>query len=432
MNSQTDPVTDAAIRALAEEGRAVRDFIKSNRSDTLLSLFDFLLQQSIEGRRPKELEIAEEVFQESHEAAGTQGSRVRVSVHRLRKKLDLYYLNKPGARITIPQGEYGLQLKLPDTPDSDEASLPVPTANGGRRRIALWLAALALVLGNATLAGLYFRDQLGFSDHTVRTTLWRGFDKDNPTKIVVGDYFMFMSKGLDGKSEEPTQDLSIYDSMGFYDRLSKQGGSNDSAMDGNPYTVSVHTLEAASNLWPLIARYKPDPISASEISAETMKSFNIIYIGALDALTPLIGNPLFQTSRFKCADTCYELIDKTSGRHFLSASPFLLPDLIVPRHDFGYIAAFPGPSGKRILIISGTGDAGVRQMANLAMDPDRLRQLSRQIGGNFDAFEALYQVRTMFALNYESKLLMAHPINMSGVWDKTKPLNWQPAPPLAP
>lgn len=429
MNSQTDSLADAATHALAEEGRAVRDFIKSNRSNTLLCLFDFLLQQSLEGRRPKETEIAEQVFQERPDAAGAQGSRVRVGVHRLRKKLDLYYAGKSGARIVIPQGEYGLFLASPDHLEGEEDNVLPPSDARGRRPLLLWLCGLALVLGNGILAGFYFKDRLGFGEHTLRSTLWRGFDGDGATKIVVGDYFMFLSKGDNGAEEMPTQDLSIYDADVFYERLSTEPGTTDRAMDGNPYAVSVDALEAVGALWPTIRRYRPVPVSASEINAGMMKSSNIIYVGSLDALNPLIGAPLFQTSQFRCADTCYELVDKKSGRHFLSASPYLLRDRVVPRHDYGYIASFPGPSGKRILIISGTGDAGVRQMAGLATDPRRLQQLGRRIGGNFGAFEALYQVRTMFSQNYQSALLVAHPINTTGIWDKTKPMDWKPAPP---
>ncbi|MBU0556359.1 MAG: hypothetical protein KKD64_02345 [Alphaproteobacteria bacterium] len=432
MNSQTDAADDDADRALAEEGRAVRDFIKSNRSNTLLCLFDFLLQQSLEGRRPKETDIAEQVFQESHEWANSQGSRVRVGVHRLRKKLDLYYADKPGARIVIPQGEYGLLLKSSDDLDDDEEAPPAEADTGTRRKIGLWVAAVALVLGNVTLAGLYFKDRMGFGDNTVRSTLWRGFDTKVPTKIVVGDYFMFLSKDDGSDVYHPTQDLSIYNADGFYARVSGETGSTDRFMEGNPYTVSVDTLAAASDLWPILTRYKPQPVTASDVNAEIMKSSNIIYVGALDALSPLIGNPLFQASQFRCADTCYELVDKKSGRHFLSASPYLLGDQIIPRHDYGYIASFPGPSGKRILVISGTGDAGVRQMVGLAMDPRRLQQLSRRIGGDFSSFEALFQVRTMFSQNYQSSLLIAHPINTAKVWDKTNPMNWHPAPPFIP
>lgn len=431
---------DAAARTLAEEGRAVRDFIKSNRSDALLQLFDYLLQESIQGRRPKEAEIAEEVFRDSHEAASAHGSRIRVGIHRLRKKLEVYYADKSGARIVIPHGEYCLLLDVPDGPASGTEAAPGPADSRATKEHSLLLFAIALLCANVALTWYYFKDTAGVGTGSLRSTLWRGFDSGKSTRIIFGDYFMFLTKNAESGMEEPTQDLSIYNIDGFYDRTSKGPESDANIMDGdsryvsvmagNHHTVSMDVLEAISRLWPVIRKYKASPIAASELDASTMESANIIYVGALDALTPLIGDPLFQVSQFGCADTCYELVEKRTGRHFISASPYLLGDQIVPRHDYGYIASFPGPSGQRILVISGTGDAGVREMVSLAMDPKRLQQLGRQIEGRFASFEALYQVRTMFSQSYQSKLLIAHPINMAGVWDNTKPMNWHPAPPV--
>jgi hypothetical protein len=151
-----------------------------------------------------------------------------------------------------------------------------------------------------------------------------------------------------------------------------------------------------------------------------MKSSSIIYLGALNAISSLLSNPLFEASKFRCGETCYELIDTPSGRRFLSDSPFLLGDKIVPRRDYGYIASYPGPSGNQILILSGTGDAGATQMVNVVMDAEMVEELRRRVGGNLRSFEALYQVRTMFNRSYGSKLLIARPINSERIWDKTR------------
>lgn len=439
MNGQAD-LDNPAAHALAEEGRAVREFIKSNRSETLLQLFDYLLKQSIDGRRPKETEIAEEVFHDSHEVASANGSRIRVGIHRLRKKLEVYYSDKTGPRIVIPHGEYCLVLDLAEGRDSGTDPSSEQTDAGGRRKHSLWLVVIAFLIVNLALTWYVFGDDPGSGKQSLRATLWKGFEGEGSTRIVFGDYFMFLSRNNESGVDEPTQDLSIYDIDGFYDRAEKDPASDANIMDGdsppvrvmegNPHTVSVDVLESISSLWPVIQTYKPAPIAASELDATMMEASNVVYVGALDGLTPLIGDPLFRISQFKCADTCYELVEKKSGRHFLSGSPYLLGDEIIPRHDYGYIASFRGPSGKRILVISGTGDAGVRQMVKLAMDPQRLQQLSRRIGGKFDSFEALYQVRTMFSQSYQSSLLLAYPLNPSGVWDKTAPLDWRPSPPV--
>ena len=136
-------------------------------------------------------------------------------------------------------------------------------------------------------------------------------------------------------------------------------------------------------------------------------------------MSSLLSNPLREASKFRCGTKCHELIDTASGRHFLSDSPYLLGDRIVPRRDYGYIASYPGPSGNQILILSGTGDAGASQMARVATNRKMVEQLRQRIGGNLRSFEALYQVRTMFNRSYGGTLLIARPIDSEAIWDQT-------------
>ena len=77
----------------------------------------------------------------------------------------------------------------------------------------------------------------------------------------------------------------------------------------------------------------------------------------------------------------------------------------------------PGPSGNHILIISGTGDPGTVQMADLVGNRGMLEQLRKKLGDNVKEFEALYQVRRMYSQNYGSTLLIARPLRHQGAWD---------------
>ena len=90
-------VSDQAALILAAEALG--------RSHALERLFRFLLAATLEGRTPKELEIADEVFGRSAESID-QDASIRVHIHRLRKKLDEYYRG-PGAsqavRLVIPK-----------------------------------------------------------------------------------------------------------------------------------------------------------------------------------------------------------------------------------------------------------------------------------------------------------------------------------------
>lgn len=408
-------------RALAEEGNRVRSFIASNRSDTLLRLFDFLLQQSIEGRRPRETEIAEEVFQEGSSEPGHQGSRVRVGVYRLRKKLDLFYADKPGQRLTIRQGEYGLLFETPSVASEEKTASTKPLSDPGRRFGPMAMVIFALLLVNALAALVYFNHGFSTGHHLERSPLWKPFSgSTNPVFVVMGDYFLFLRKQNPDSIEEVIQDLSIESPDTFYQYVNRNPRFRNILTNEDLYAVSSDILGSVSHLMAYLRNVSLESVTSSALNPDIMKSSRIIYIGALDAISPLLSNPLREASQFRCGTTCYELIDTPSGHRFVSDSPYLLGDRIVPRRDYGYIASYPGPAGNPIVILSGTGDAGAAQMANVVTDSKMMEQLHKRLGGNMRSFEALYQVRTMFNRSYGSTLLIARPIRSERIWDKTK------------
>lgn len=412
----SNAASDTTAQALADEAREVRGFIASNRSEILLRLFDFLLQQSIEGRRPKEAEIAIEVFPGSFAASGIQGSQVRVGIYRLRKKLDLYYADKPGKRLVIPQGEYGFILKSADAPNHDVEAPAEERRLGSRHGRTISVAASILLLANIALVWLLFRDAVSFGGPADQPTLWQSLE-EKKILIVIGDYFMFVREPNDNGGEEVIRDPTIDSVDDFYEYVAKTASERGSLRNEDLYAVSSDMVGSISKLWSYLKDYQPVAVTASALDPDMLKAPNIVYVGALDALNPLLKNPLFHASQFDCGATCYELVDKPSGRQFLSDSPYLLADRIIPRRDYGYIASIPGPSGNQILIISGTGDAGVNQMVGIVTNPSTIEELRQRVGGSLRSFEALYQVRTMFSQSYGNLLLIARPINSLQIWE---------------
>src|SRR5688500_5584625 len=87
------------------------------RSRSYARLLEFLVACSSEGRTPKELEIAMEVFGKGADFDPSQDSMVRVYAHNLRQKLDQYYATEGRAdtgRLALARGEYRISLVAPD------------------------------------------------------------------------------------------------------------------------------------------------------------------------------------------------------------------------------------------------------------------------------------------------------------------------------
>jgi len=84
------------------------------RSGQLSRLFDYLVECSVLGKSPKEIDIAVEALGRGAEFDVTQDAVVRVYVHKLRRRLDEFY-SGPGRaetqRIVLAKGEYRLSLE---------------------------------------------------------------------------------------------------------------------------------------------------------------------------------------------------------------------------------------------------------------------------------------------------------------------------------
>ena len=112
------------LRAHAERIRASGVL---GRSPLMQRLFDFLLECSIVGKAPKEIEVAVDAFGKGAEFDVSQDAMVRVYIHKLRRKLEEFYAG-PGAgepvRLSIPKGEYRFAVEAtaaeipPEVPES--------------------------------------------------------------------------------------------------------------------------------------------------------------------------------------------------------------------------------------------------------------------------------------------------------------------------
>jgi hypothetical protein len=411
-------------RALAEEADRVRGTIESKRSDSLLRLFDFLLERSIEGNPPKESEIADAIFPNTFDPS--HAAKVRVYIHRLRKKLDQYYAQHPdGPRLLIPLSDYRLILSDREAgslvrDDQSEAGPRGPAMSRKLKIIAL-MAGLAMV--NAAFAFHALALRKPAQDPVASSDFWNPLAQSKRARLVaIGDYYLFAEMQDDKTIGRMVRDPSISSPEDLDIYLMRNSQALGKMVNSDFRTFPAGAVTALKEIWPIMRSLSPTHprpaalIPASQVNTDTLKSSNIVYVGPLDGLGALLRNPLFQASGFRVGNTYNELIDAESGRHFIADSTVLTDDK-TPRKDYGYIASLPGPAGNHILYISGLRDPAVLQMAELVNDPAMLKTLHQRVGGEDEAFEALFQVRTLGSVNLDSTLLIARPLRSRAIWD---------------
>lgn len=431
-----------SLRAHAERIRASGVL---GRSPLMQRLFDFLLECSLAGRAPKEIEVAMDAFGKGAEFDVSQDAMVRVYVHKLRRKLEEFYAG-PGAaepvRITIPKGEYrfvsedvsagpaGDPTTAPAPPGATPSStgtVPLSSAApasgsqgaGGRWRTGLLVAAVVALVANAgLLLALYFRPATEVDELApVRTSaLWAPLMKDDRTIfLVVGDYYIF------GETDERMEvkrlirefDINSPKELEQFVQLNPAAGENYLNLD-LAYLPTAAAF-ALRDVMPVLAREsrRVRVVTMSELNPAVIKSAHVVYLGYLSGLGRL-QDLVFAGSRLAFGETYDEVVDRKTAHHYVSQAgiPYRAD---AKYHDYGYFATFAGPGGNRIIVIAGMRDVATMHMSETVTTPRRLQTLLAQAGNTPD-FEALYEVYGMDRLNLAGKLLMTSPLDSTRIW----------------
>lgn len=409
---------------------SVRPGLEGNRSDRLLRLFDFLLKRSVEGMPPTEQQIANEVFSTGRTNAPRGDANVRVYVHRLRKVLKELSEDLDGDRVELPVGSYLLRLAARD---SVVVAAPgeKPGKGGVRGKLLIRLAAALALLGVAGLAGWYL---LRPADETrlAEAMPWVAISgSSRPITVVLGEYYFYESLPDDGTPDAggksagklvwdrrvPTrEDLIIYQML--------NPEKADRVVDTNQHYVSSGTVAAAFAVRTALRRdavfrqREVRLVTASQLSPELLKTTDLIYVGQLSGVSPILRDALVQASPFRLDEDLVSVTDMATGKHYRSDG-VELRDEQISRRDYGYIARIPGPAGNNLIVIAALRDPGLKEMADLVVDGARLVPLRSQVARSAQGFEALYQVRTLGSVNLGATAVLQRPIRTQGIWDRS-------------
>lgn len=416
-----------ALRAQGELILAREGF---GRSQSLERLFRFLLACSLEGRVPKELEIADEVFGRTAGAHGEQDASIRVHVHRLRRKLDDFYAG-PGAdepvRLTIPRGGYRLAAEpmgaAVETGEEEAESATGPIR--WRRRRSEWaiLGALLIAVAAATWWLARRADPTDASLQAAQASaLWQPVTTGGRRiVVVVGDYYIFGEREPGGGVSRLVRKFDV-NSPADLERLTAGDPERSTRyVDLGLNYLPVGIGNAMRVVAPLLRRNAEGPLSAmvvptSQLSPEMVKLTNLVYLGYLSALGPL-RDPTFAGARFTVGDSYDEIVDRRTGRSYMGGT-HLERGGNSPTRDYAIISSFTGVSGNRVVVIAGTRDAALMQAAEFATRPEMLDRIARAVG-DAPAFEALLSVDSLDQVGLQAQLVAASPRPREADWSGT-------------
>ncbi|TWC98503.1 hypothetical protein FB595_12722 [Sphingobium sp. AEW010] len=416
------------LRAFAE---TVRTSGSLGKSVQINRLFDFLVESSLAARTPKEIEIAQEVFGLSPSDHLGQDATVRMSIHRLRKKLENLPPNREGEHLVLPRGEYRLQLR--SDVDVDAAGLAAEAffgktddAGTPRRQTRynmLVRPVLAIcVLGIIVLAVLmaWFWPLSLTRDARLASAFWKPLTHSAiPTALIVGDRYAF-GEVENGRVVRQVVDPLVTSSEDLDRYLLNHKRDGAQVVDLNQFDLPAAMAPALVSIMPVLNRATGDAkaraITSSRFTTDMLKTHNIVYIGLLSDLRDL-REPIFDRSGFALMPTGNAIVDRRSGRRFEAnwADPSKERML---RRDYAYVASFPGPFGNRILVIAGMNDPGLVEVAQIVSRQADLAILTGKASEK-SAFEALYEIRTFGPSGVANRLIIVRPTQAGRQWDAT-------------
>ena len=416
------------LEHLAEVAGRFRASPGLGRSEPLHKLFDFLLERTLAGDTPKEIEVAAVVFGRL-DAEPVLDASVRVYVHRLRRKLADYY-GGPGKddaeRLLLPKGEYRFQLVEPAAVSEPAQLAPrlhaetALLATAPRRQGRSWLFLFGgLAAGAALMFGITAltrpRDAL---DPLRATPVWANLlASDRPLTLVMGDYYIMGERDKPGADPARlVRDFSVNSREQLDELLMYRPELRDRYVDLGLYYLPVSTAYALKGILPVLGpslanRHFARVVPSSRLTPPTLKNGDIIYVGLLSGLA-LLEQPIFAGSRFAFGGSYDEIIDNKTGRVYVADPP---QHGQAVRRNYAYIALLPGPTGNHILVVAGTRDPAVLQATDILADPAITAKLNP--AGKEGYFEALFAVDGVGSDNLRGTLIAADIRSAQGMWD---------------
>ena len=390
------------------------------RSRSYARLLKYLAGCSINGRRPKELEIASEVFGKGSDFDPNQDSLVRVYVHNLRQKLDNYYAreeNRSGDRLAIPRGEYRLAVIA--------AGEPATVSAAGSRAPPVWaaimIAALAINFVALVILGRDGGPSEGVYDEVSRSPIWASFmDDELPLLVVVGDYYIFAELDRFGRVERLVREFDINSADDLADRFVYEPELMETYFDVDLTYLPQASAFALKDLLRVIYRSdKPVRVTPmSELTVADLKSNHVIYVGYISALDQLM-EVVFASSGLILGETYDELSNAATGENYTSGAG-------IPREgrqnytDYGLFSTFPGPSGNQMMIVAGMRDAGLMHTAKVATNLADVTTLQASVPGPPAdgplALEALYEVTGFDRVSLDAMLVYTATLDYRKIW----------------
>lgn len=399
------------------------------RSKHYSALLEYLIQCSLGGKYPKEIELATEVLGRGEDFDVSADSTVRVYVHQLRKKLNSYYESyelDSDYRIIIPKGQYTITAQVKEHPKSINSE---SKANKFSFSVNTGLLVLATFLLMSNLIYLLASNQpnpslrLGAaSSHPV----WQSvLNDEEPILLVMGDYYIFGELNANGNIARMVREFNVNSRSDLEDLQFTDFERAENYLDLDLSYMPEGSAFALAKIVPILQESGKtvNMTMMSDLTTADIRENHIVYIGYLSALEKLT-DLTFAGSGLSIGRSYDELWNTNTEEYYTSDAG--LPEEGDPFKDYGMFSTFPASTNTQVVLISGMRDAGLMHTAQALSDSRALNDLVVAIDNDTDealaSFEALYEVFGVDRLNFDANLVYAELLKTNQIWNALQPL----------
>lgn len=359
----------------------------------LKSLLKHLHEDAKGGRTSSEAELAATVFSRKDFVPGDD-TIVRVSMHKLRKELQHYFLSEGLGETTvviIPKGNYSLQF--------------LAQSKGTTASIAhskWFLAGFTIPL---FALGFYFFILRPKADHPIFGEYLKG---DLPVFITLGDPFFFRITNTENQKTLIARDIEI-------NSIEELRSDTGSVFHERPYeaTPLEYAYFSQNNLWPLtdlisffvLSGIKPEISPLSQLSAQDVRKNNHIVIGNINALGAF--KDVLGQSSIRIETNPRKIKIEANGRDSLS---FDISERLSGYYlDYAFLVKLPGPDHNLITIIADFHASGNKGLSQIVLNPEEMQKLEETVIdslGHFPEYlEMLVEVKSLDYVDFQTKVI---------------------------
>ena len=398
------------------------------RSKHYTALLQYLVQCSILGKSPKEIELAVDVLNRGIDFDVSSDSRVRVYIHQLRKKLDSFYQSyehDAPFRIVIPKGQYTImaqhRVSKPDIGTSHKGHKFNLSLNNG-----LLVSVVILLAINLIYMAIITRDNRGeISQAAAEHPVWNSVLRDDsPILIVMGDYYIFGELNANGNVARMVREFNVNSSSDLEEMQFTDFERAENYLDLDLSYMPEGSAFALARIVPILQEggKNINITMMSDLTTADIRENHIVYIGYISGLERLT-DMTFSGSGLQVGRSYDELVNAETQEYYTSDAG--LPEEGQPFKDYGMFSTFPISTETQVVLISGMRDAGLMHTAQALSDSKALDDLIVAIDNDTDealaSFEALFEVLGIDRMNFDANLVYAELLDTNQIWAIPEP-----------